>query len=128
MQATDLPIDDIMAFDNQCFLIKNSTLRKPFLDHWIRVPGGSAFVAVDINNKVIGIGCRRPALQQNRHLIGPLYAIKGNIAHALIAHLSQDVIGDLLVLSIRYLFLLITNQHIFFFTNICYVWNLNNAE
>ena len=94
-------MDAIMAFDSQCFIPKDSAIRQPFLEHWIRVPGGAAFVALDDSQQVIGLGCRRPALQPNVHLIGPLYAKDDDIAHALLAKLSQDVIGDQLVLSVR---------------------------
>ena len=125
LQATDVPIEDIMAFDNKCFLIKNSPLRKPFLEHWIRVPGGSAFVAVDGNGKVIGIGCRRPAFQHNKHLIGPLYAIKESIAQALIARLSEDVIGHALVLNIRYTIPSYNGQLIFLHEHLLYLQSYN---
>ena len=96
-----MQLDNILAFDSQCFLLNSSSLRRPFLAEWIQVPGGAAFVAVDHCGQVVGLGCRRPAIQPDTHLIGPLYASNDDIAHGLLVKLSQDVIGQNLILSVR---------------------------
>ena len=101
IQATSVSMDDIMEFDSECFVVKNSPLRRPFLEYWIRVAGGASYVALDDKGRAVGFGCMRPSLRAHTHLIGPLYAVNDAIAHALVAHLSRDVAGDVLVLSIR---------------------------
>ena len=100
-KAIEVDLDRIMDFDSQCFILKESPLRKPFLQHWIQIPGSAAYVAQNQKNQVEGFGCRRPSLQNGEHMIGPLYAVNRDIAHALLGFLCADVVGDTVLLIIK---------------------------
>ena len=56
--------------------------------------GGSSYTAVNVHGDVVGYGCRRPAMNQDMHGIGPLYADNSSIAEAILQRLCDEIPGQ----------------------------------
>ncbi|ELT90024.1 hypothetical protein CAPTEDRAFT_19685 [Capitella teleta] len=93
-QVSDVDFNKVIEYDNECFVGPNSPYRRAFLERWFAIPGGKSLTALDKNGQVIGLGCRRPALEGPHHLIGPLYAKDLDTAHTLIQILTADLDVD----------------------------------
>jgi hypothetical protein len=66
------------------------------------VPTGSDnYAALDMDKQILGYGCRRPCDQNDRHAIGPLYAVKPAVAEALMQQLCNDVAGCKVYMDIQ---------------------------
>jgi hypothetical protein len=86
----DVDFTRLITYDSTCFAPPNSPYRQAFLEKWISIPGSEALVALD-EGKLVGFGCRRPALPGQNHLIGPLYADNLEIALALVRDLVKHL-------------------------------------
>ena len=84
--------DYLVKYDDKCFPESGSIIRRDFLKEWIAMEG-SATVLATIGDKVVGYGCRRPAIEGGVHLIGPLYADNKDIARALVLELGKSIQG-----------------------------------
>jgi hypothetical protein len=90
-----MDFDKIVDYDNRCFVSANFPPRRSFLRLLVDTPGVTAYVAVDnITGDVVGLGCRRTAVQPLNHMVGPLYADNLRIAESLLAELCRDVAGE----------------------------------
>ncbi len=88
-----MPFEDILAYDNKCFISANFPARRTFLKQWIAVPGGATYVALNSEGHVVGMGCRRVCVEQGHHMVGPLYADNPEIAEILLQKLCSEVAG-----------------------------------
>jgi len=92
-----------MNYDDKCFVRPGSARRCEFISRWIKIPGGRAVMAVNHRGDVIGYGCRNPdAIRSKVHFVAPLYADSYEVAWDLIHELSRDVVGETIVIHIRY--------------------------
>lgn len=99
-QATDIPFDEVIAYDSKCFVTRDYPVRREFMRRWIDIPGGAGYVAKDRDGKVVGLGCRHPCIQEGNHIIGPLYADNATVAEALFQKLCADVAGELVTINV----------------------------
>ena len=96
-QVSAVDFDLLIDYDNKCFITPNFGPRRDFLRRWTQVVDGSACVALNSGssssskNAVVGFGCRRPAIQQNNHIIGPLYANDERVAERILRELMSGV-------------------------------------
>ena len=90
-QMTPGLFDELIAFDDRCFVRPGSEFRRRLLERWTSIEGGKTVVALDSDHRIVGFGCRRPAFEKGHHLIGPLYADSFDIAWDLVAQLSNDI-------------------------------------
>lgn len=100
VKACNVEFDKLMDYDNQCFVSKDNPQRREFMRRWIKLPGGAAYVAIDQDGTVCGLGCRRPCIQNGNHEIGPIYAESTVIAKSLLQALCDDVIGQHVCLNV----------------------------
>ncbi len=91
MQKDQVGFEDILKYDNQCFVKPNSKFREDFLRKWLSISKSSAVIAMNSCEQVVGYGCQRPAFQEGNHLIGPLYADNYDIAHDIISKLVEGL-------------------------------------
>ena len=83
VDARDIPFDQLAAYDRRFF----GAPRDAFLAAWISLPGRSARVAVR-DPDIVGFGVLRDAHAASR--IGPLFALDGTIALALVSSLTRE--------------------------------------
>jgi len=94
-QIWDDKFDELMNYDDECFVRPGSPWRRELMSRWIKIQGGLALVAVDGKGHVVGYGCRRPAITAPRHhYIGPLYADSYEIASDLLQGLTRVIVGQ----------------------------------
>ena len=89
-KATMIQFDEIIAYDNTCYIQPDFKVRRSFLHRWINVPDGLA-LAASSEGTIVGYGCRRPCIQENEHMIGPLYADNQQVAEVLLLKLCEDI-------------------------------------
>jgi len=102
LPVKDVAFDDVITYDNKCFIVKDFPIRRAFLEKWTAIPGGAAYVALDDKGTVVGFGCRRPCIPKDHHMVGPLYSDSPEIAEALLQRLCQDVVGTNVTVNIWY--------------------------
>jgi len=101
-KATEVPFDDLIAYDNKHFISPNNRERREFLRKWIAIPNGAAFVALDQSGNIVGLGCRRPSIREKANNIGPIYADKPEIANGLLQKLFDGIVGEDVVLTLHH--------------------------
>jgi len=102
LKIDQVDFNKLIEYDNKCFVSQNFKPRRDFLRLWTQIPEGATYVALsDISEgRIIGYGCRRPALQPFNHELGPLYADSTDIAEALLSKLCSDVPDEILTIKI----------------------------
>ncbi len=116
LQACDISFDNLFNYDNKCFITSGNPVRKEFLKKWICIPGGATFAALDSQGTLIGFGCRRPCMEENYHMIGPLYADTKEVAQALLQELCKGIAGQMFCLHtwlVPYLILRFMVEHLY---------------
>ena len=100
-QVDDTNFDRVIEFDNKCFVSRDFKPRRDFLRKWTQISGGASYIALssseagdDGKGKVVGFGCRRPAIQSANHVIGPIYAESKGVAGAILNKLLVGIAGD----------------------------------
>jgi len=96
---------ELLGYDDKCFVCPGSEYRSKLLKRWTSIPGGKSVLAVkdagdESVRKMVGHGCRRPATVAGNHIIGPLYADSEQIACNIVASLIEDIIGQVIWMSI----------------------------
>lgn len=91
--------NDLVAYDDKCFPGSGNAIRRDFLQEWIAMEGSATIVAT-IDDKVVGYGCRRPAIEGDVHLVGPLYADDKGIARAILLDLARPIHGSTLTIDV----------------------------
>ena len=86
-QISAADFERLIAYDDQCFVRPGSAQRRALLWNWLRITGSGCVGALSECGDLIGYGCRRPALEGNNHLIGPLYANTYSAAYTLVREL-----------------------------------------
>ena len=95
-QYKEVPFDDILRFDNGCFIRPNSSFRRALLRKWFQ-RGGVTRVALNENDVVVGFGCRQKSTEASLRLIAPLYAESYDIAHDILRSLCADMGEDKII-------------------------------
>lgn len=93
VEASSVSFDKIMKYDDQCFVVGMSSVRRRFMEKWLTIPHGRSFVAVDSNQKIVGLLCRRPCTESGYHMIGPLYAESTQVAKTMLQEACKDIVG-----------------------------------
>jgi Acetyltransferase (GNAT) domain len=83
VDARDIPFDQLAAYDRRFF----GAPRDAFLAAWVSLPARSAHVAVR-DGDIAGFAVLRDAAAASR--IGPLFAVDGAIALALVSSLARE--------------------------------------
>jgi hypothetical protein len=83
VDAREIPFDQLAAYDRRFF----GAPRDAFLAAWISVPDRSACVAVR-EGDIVGFAVLRDAHAASR--VGPLFAVDGSIALALVSSLARE--------------------------------------
>ena len=83
VDAHDIPFDQLAAYDRRFF----GAPRDAFLAAWISLPSRSARVAVR-DGDIVGFAVLRDAHTASR--VGPLFAVDGSIALALVSSLARE--------------------------------------
>ena len=104
-----MDFEDLIHYDNQCFVKADSSFRRSLLAAWTTIEGGSAVAALDDNGAVVGYGCRRPAFQPGNHILGPLYADTYSVAYLLVRHLCQSLAEANIMIDMWYVDLIYTS-------------------
>ena len=92
-QINSLVIEDIMQYDDKCFVRPGSLIRKAFLAKLLDLPAVT-IVAVNENNEIEGYASRRITSSSNCYAIGPLYADNYEVAENLMVSLCRDLGND----------------------------------
>jgi len=101
-QDTDIEIvpltsalfEELIGYDNKCFVKASSPYRRKLLERWTSISGGDTILAVRTiaeKKEIVGFGIRRPAMATGNHIIGPLYAEGYDVAWSLVATLTKDI-------------------------------------
>lgn len=106
LQVSSVSFEDLINYDNKVFLSANMPQRRAFLEKWTVIPDGATYVAKDSSGKIVGYGCRRPAVQDGHHLVGPLYADNAAIAENILQKLCEEVAGDNVTINCWYVFVM----------------------
>ena len=93
-------MDDILAYDDTCFISPGLEVRHKFLREWLQIPGSVSRVSLDEAGKVTGYGCRRPCKRPGVHIMGPVYADSIKEASMLIRSLMKDIEGQEVLIPI----------------------------
>lgn len=101
VKAEDVSFDQIIDYDNKCFVSSGFKPRREFLRRWTQISGGATYVVLN-EGRVTGFGCRRPGIVTGNHMVGPLYADNRETAAALLSKLCADVSGDDVTINIWY--------------------------
>jgi len=99
-KVNEVNFDKVIEYDNKCFISQNFKPRHDFLRLWTQIPNGATYVALNSEGRVIGFGCRRPAVQSLNHLVGPLYADSADVAEALLCKLCSGVRDETVTMQI----------------------------
>jgi len=100
-KVSEVSFDDVIKFDDQCFVRPRSRFRRKLLGQWTTVEGGLSLVALGDGGEIVGFGCRRPTMQEGNHIVGPLYAEGPGVAESLLAGLTKDIQGQNIWLTAR---------------------------
>ncbi|CAD5125923.1 DgyrCDS14102 [Dimorphilus gyrociliatus] len=83
--------DDIIDYDNNCYIQANYPIRRAFLLKWLFDIEGSRSVVAFAKGKIVGYGQRRPTEGCVMHFIGPLYADSDEIAMGILSELGKGL-------------------------------------
>jgi len=99
--VSEAELDRLMSYDDKCYCRPGSVWRRDFMHRWIKIPGGLTVMAVTQQGAVVGFGCRKPDVRDDRvHFVGPLYADSYDVAADLLHELTRDIAGHMLNLRI----------------------------
>ena len=102
LQTSDICFDDLVSYDNKCFISENNLLRRKFLKEWIQLTDSATCLAYDEHDNVVGYGCRIPEKDVEDHfLVGPLYANDSQVASMILSKLCSDVPGKFIDIITR---------------------------
>jgi len=100
-QVGDAEFEQLMRYDDLCFVRPGSSWRRELMSRWVNIAGGRALIAVNQRGHVVGYGCRRPSVTADQHhFIGPLYADSYDVALQLVQQLTRDVVGQNVLITV----------------------------
>ena len=104
LQTSNICFDELIAYDNKCFISENNLLRRKFLKEWIQLSDSATCLAYDEHDNVVGCGCRIPEKDVKDHfLVGPLYADDSQVASMILSKLCSDVPGKFIDIGTRWI-------------------------
>ena len=89
-QISAVDFEDILKYDDKCFIRPGSVFRKVLLEKLLKQPA-TTYIALDERGRIIGYGSRRITCDADCNVIGPLYADNYDVAHAIMASLCNDL-------------------------------------
>lgn len=95
-----MDFQQVIDYDNKCFVSKDNPQRRALLERWLGAREGGAWVALDPRGEIVGLGLRRPCIQEGNALIGPLYADTPQVAEAILQRLCSEVAGSQFTINI----------------------------